>query len=140
MSKWARSSASRTSKPSPDRDNRHGLGTALLTGLGLALLAGSYLPLHRLLALDETGPAGVQTRAAAEAAWASGLMGTGMVLVVAVLLARIFAGSLVEERAAAVGKRLARIPIIPFSLGVGGLALFQGILIAWSVHGCLQTG
>lgn len=126
-------------KPSPDGNNRHGLGTPLLTGLGLALLAGSYLPLHRLLAPDETGPAGVQTRAATEAAWASGLMGTGMVLVVAFLLARVFAGNFIEERSAAVGKRLARIPIVPFSVGVGGLALFQGILIAWSVHGGRPT-
>jgi len=126
-------------RPSPDRTSRHSLGTPLITGLGLALLAGSYLPLHRLLAPDETGPAGVQTRAAAEAAWASGLMGTGMVLVVAFLLARVFAGNFIEERSAAVGKRLARIPIVPFSVGVGGLALFQGILIAWSVHGGRPT-
>jgi len=126
-------------KPSSDQDDRHGVRTPLLIGLGVALLAGSYLPLHRLLAPEMTGPAGVQTRAAAEAAWVSGLIGTGMVLVVAFLLARVVAGDLIDQRCAAVGKRLARVPIIPFSFGVAGLALLQGVLIAWSVHGGRPT-
>jgi len=124
---------------SPHLDNRRAFGSPVLTVLGLALLAGSYLPLHRLLSPEDTGPAGEQTRAAAEAAWVSGLMGTGMVLAVALLLAWVFAGKLMDERIAAVGKRLAQIPIVPFAAGVAGLSLLQGILIAWSVHGGRPT-
>jgi len=125
--------------PSPPAREPVSVAQRTRWGLGLALLALSYLPLHRLLAPRETGPAGEQTRAAAEAAWASGMLGTGLVLVLAFLLARVMVPELLASRLAAGGRRLAHLPATPFSVGVAALALLQGALIAWAVHGGRPT-
>lgn len=125
--------------PSPQAREPLSVAQRTRWGLGLALLALSYLPLHRLLAPRETGPAGEQTRAAAEAAWVSGMLGTGLVLVLALLLARVVASDFLEARLTAAGRRLVHAPATTFSVGVALLALLQCALIAWAVHGGRPT-
>jgi len=127
------------SPPTRKPDARVHPGAVVRWALGLALVALSYVPLHRLLAPQATGPAGRQTRAAAEAAWASGVVGTVLVMVVALLVAWFTSGKRLETRAAAVGRRLARTPVGPFSLAVALLAFLQAALIAWTVHGGRPT-
>ena len=52
-------------------------------------MALSVPPLHRLLDPDRTGPAGATTRRLAETAWSTGMLGTGVLVVAALLLGRI---------------------------------------------------
>ena len=56
--------------------------------LGTALLLLAYLPLHRLLDPTVAGAAGASTRAAAESAWKVGLLGTLIVVGLALPLSR----------------------------------------------------
>jgi hypothetical protein len=111
---------------------------ALSVGLGLAILAAAYMPAHRLLSPEAAGPAGIQTRTAAEAAWQSGLLGTGIVLVIAVLLARMVEDG-PQGRVRSVAQRLTAIPTGTFCLGVSGIALIQTALVAAAIHGGRPT-
>lgn len=56
---------------------------------GLALLAGAYVPVHRLLTADRAGPAGIATRDAAESAWTLRLSGSLIVLAFAWVCTRM---------------------------------------------------
>ncbi len=123
--------------PSPRHDE--GGRSPGLRPLGLALLLASYVPVHRLLSMEEAGPAGEQTRSAADAAWASGVAGTGIVLGLALVLALVLPEGLLRPRLAAAGRRLTEIPTTRFSFGVGMLALLLSSLIAWGIHGRLPT-
>lgn len=103
-------------------------------GVGVAILVAAYAPLHRLLDPGRTGPAGVQTRAAAEAAWTSALLGSAIVLVLAAALTRFLPDVDPGRRMRRALERLADIPIRRFAPAVALLALGQAALVAWAVH------
>ncbi len=107
---------------------------------GLTLLAGAYLPLHRLLVPERAGPAGAATRAAAESAWTLGLSGSLIVLACAWVGTRML-----PERAprTTIWARLEQVALAPgrapFAVGVGVLAAVTTALVAVVVHGGAPT-
>ena len=102
---------------------------------GAALLVTAYAPLHRLLDVERTGPAGAATRAAAEGAWMLGLSGTVIVLAFSWVFTRMVPPAPGEGRLAAAGARLSGPPAVAFAAGVGALALVLGAAVALGVHG-----
>jgi hypothetical protein len=107
--------------------------------IGLLLLAGAYVPLHRLLVPDRAGPAGISTRAAAEAAWGVGLYGTLVVVGLAFALSVLVPSGRVARPAEAAAARLARPRRAAFALGVALLAGGLALAIAIALFGGLPT-
>ena len=103
---------------------------------GAALLVAAYLPFHRLLEVERTGPAGRSVRSAAEAAWVLGLSGALMVFTFAGLLARMVPYDAerpdpVEGLAALIAK-----PARPvFAFALGGVAFLAAATVARTIHG-----
>lgn len=107
---------------------------------GAALLLAAYLPFHRLLDVERTGPAGSSMRAAAETAWVLGLSGSLIVLTFAWLLARMVpydAGR--PDFVARLGALVARPGRMVFALALGVLSLGLTALLARAVHGGVPT-
>ena len=98
--------------------------------LGLGLLLGAYLPVHRLLDAEQAGPAGSATRASAEAAWGAGLYGTLIVLGSAFVMSRLVG----LGRLRAQGTRLLQLIERPtsgsFALLTGGFSLLLTAAVA----------
>jgi hypothetical protein len=97
---------------------------------GVLLLAGAYLPLHRLLDPALTGPAGEATRATAEAAWGVGVLGTVIAVGFAVVLVLIVPEGTTGELVERVGDFLVRPRGGPFALAMGVLAALLSLLAA----------
>jgi len=113
------------------------LSTARLAGW--TLLGLSLTPLHRLLSPGRAGPAGVATRASAEAAWASGLFGTLIVVGLAAILSGAGGAERVRKGVGAAGDRLCRLSPPRFAAVMAGLS---GLLcggVAITIHGGLPT-
>ncbi len=107
---------------------------------GAALVLAAYLPLHRLLDVERTGPAGASVREAAETAWVLGLSGSLIVLTFAWLLARMVPYD--PERpdpVARVGAAVENPGRLPFALGVGLLSAVATAIVARVVHGGAPT-
>lgn len=113
------------------------LSTARLTGW--MLLGLSLTPLHRLLSPIRAGPAGVATRASAEATWASGLFGTLIIVGLAVILSGAGGAERVRKGVGAAGDWLCRLGTTQFAAAMAGLSglLCAGLAIA--IHGGLPT-
>lgn len=93
--------------------------------VGVALLAASYVPVHRLLAAGRAGPAGLSTRAAAEAAWSVGLYGSILVVGAAVVLTLLVP----EGAARGLLRRTAELLVRPRPATFAtGLAMVAGLL------------
>ena len=106
-------------------------------GTGLLLLA--YLPLHRLLDPTFTGTAGTSTRAAAEAAWRVGLLGTVIVLGLALPLSRLVPIDRLARATRPVLRLLERPPRAAFAISLGVASFGLSAWIAVSVFGGLPT-
>jgi hypothetical protein len=107
---------------------------------GALLLLATYLPIHRLLDPEATGPAGAATRAAAEAAWAMGLSGTLIVVTLAWVCIRVLpADQAGAGRFRPVLDRIQAQKSVGFALSVGALATSLACGIAWRVYGGMPT-
>ncbi|MDX1493566.1 MAG: hypothetical protein R3253_05890, partial [Longimicrobiales bacterium] len=111
---------------------------ALRRLLALALLGATYLPLHRLLSVQRTGPAGAATLEAAETAWVLGLSGSLIVLTFAWLLARMVpagtAGTLEQ-----LARRLEAPPPWTFAAGLGAAVAVLTTGVSLGIHGGAPT-
>ncbi len=105
----------------------------LLLGAATALLAVSWLPLHRLLDPERTGLAGRATRVAAEAAWEQALVGSILLLLAATALGRFVVPAGAREMVARVTATLNRTPLVAVALGAGVAAALASGVVA-SVH------
>lgn len=107
---------------------------------GAALLLAAYLPLHRLLDVERTGPAGASVRGAAEAAWVLGLSGTVIVLTFAWLLARMMPYDPERNDPLERVARLVAAPRpLPFAVGLGTVVFAATATIGLLVHAGLPT-
>ncbi len=102
--------------------------------LGLGLLLGAYLPLHRLLDPELAGPAGADTRASAEAAWSSGLYGTVIVLGLGFVLSRLFNLSMLSVAGARLLRLVERPRASVFALMSGGISFVLAAALARYVY------
>ena len=107
--------------------------------VGWALLALSALPLHRLLAPERTGSAGISTRASAEAAWNSGWLGSLIVIVLAAIISRATPTDRLKTATNAAVSALAAVPgrnfAVLIGMGTAGLAALTAVF----VHGAEPT-
>jgi hypothetical protein len=106
---------------------------------GWLLLVFSAAPLHRLLTPARTGPAGTSTRASAEAAWVSGLLGATIVIVLAAVLTRTDSAVRLRDFASKAGAALDLPSGRSFALAVGAVAAVLGASTALLIHGGLPT-
>jgi hypothetical protein len=108
--------------------------------LGAALLLTVYVPLHRLLDPARTGPAGVATRTAAEAAWTLGVSGTLIVLTFAWVCVRMVPAGRIPRAWGESAVRWVGTPPAPtFAICLGFLATALAGLVAVTVHGGAPT-
>lgn len=89
---------------------------------GVVLLAGAYLPLHRLLDPARTGPAGEATRATAEAAWGVGVFGTIIAVGVAIVLVLVVPEAATRGRLGRLADGLSRPRPATFAAAVATVA------------------
>jgi hypothetical protein len=107
--------------------------------LGTALLLLAYLPIHRLLDPAVTGPAGVSTRAAAEAAWQVGLLGTLIVIGCALALSRLVPADRLARALHPLVGLLERPGRSAFALSLGVASCAVSAWIAVSLFSSLPT-
>ena len=116
------------------------LGRLIATrAFGTALLLLAYLPIHRLLDPTVTGPAGVSTRAAAEAAWQVGLLGTLIVIGLAFALSRLAPVDRLAGALRPLVKLLERPGRSAFALSLGVASFAISAWIAVFLFGTLPT-
>ena len=106
---------------------------------GAALLLLAYLPLHRLLDPTVAGPAGASTRAAAEAAWNVGLLGTLIVLGLALPLSRFVPTDRLAWAVRPLVGALERPGRSAYALSLGMVSFGLSAWIAVSLFGALPT-
>lgn len=107
--------------------------------LGAALLLLAYLPIHRLLDPTVTGPAGASTRAAAEAAWQVGVLGTLIVTGLALVMSRLVPVDRVTRVVRPLVGLLERPGRTAFALSLGVTSLVLSAWIAVSLFDTLPT-
>lgn len=103
------------------------------------LLVAVYAPLHRLLDPQRAGPAALATRTAADAAWAAGLLGTGVALGLALAVALVVPAEHATRAARTVMAALSRPAPGTFALAAGAVACVLAGAVALGVHGGLPT-
>lgn len=106
----------------------------------LALLVAAYAPLHRLLSVQRTGPAGAATLEAAETAWVLGLSGSLIVLTFAWLLARMVPDGVGRpETLEGMARRLEAPSDRAFAAGLGAVVALLASAVSLQVHGGAPT-
>ena len=110
-----------------------------MRALGVALLLLAYLPIHRLLDPSFAGPAGAFTRAAAEAAWQVGLLGTLIVIGLALVMSRLVPVDRLTWMVRPLAGVLERPSRSAFSLSLGFASFGLSTWIAVSLFGMLPT-
>ena len=105
-------------------------------GLGVALLATAYLPLHRLLDPAATGPAGAATRAAGEAVQQMVLLGSIVVVALATVLTWLAPSDGIRRALALAAARLSAPAPRAFAVGLGLTTGLLGMAVSlWVLEG-----